>query len=122
MAGLVEPWLPQAVRDLASHGFQQAFRAGVGLIELNCVPDFVVRRGIRFLLSQRLAEVLPGCLDNHPTHLLKSACTRDQLVSCLMHQQGLWCTRSSGQLAGRVPAALPGRGTCTSYVRSRTGC
>lgn len=40
-------------RDLASNAYEQAFKRVLQLIEGNIVPDFVVRAGIRHLLSQR---------------------------------------------------------------------
>ena len=50
--------LPQPVEDLLAAACQRAFAAAISLVELNLVPDFLIRRGIRFLLSRRLAEVL----------------------------------------------------------------
>ena len=45
--------------NLFEMAYVQGFRAILGLIEKEYVPDFVVRCGIRYLLRQRLAmEVL----------------------------------------------------------------
>ena len=75
MAGMIEPWLPHAIKDLANHGFQQAFRVALSLIERNLVPDFVVRRGIIFLLSQRLKEVILGQKTKSLRCCMQHACT-----------------------------------------------
>lgn len=51
--------------------YQRVFRLFMALVEREYVPDFIIRRGIQFLLSQRLQEVqaLP-CL---PTTLATNA-------------------------------------------------
>jgi hypothetical protein len=37
--------------------YDAAFRIFMGVVELDVVPDFVIRRGIRFLLGVRLQTV-----------------------------------------------------------------
>jgi hypothetical protein len=48
------------ITDLLNHLYDAGFRAFMSLVEMNLVPDFVLRRGIRHLLSSRLKEVRPS--------------------------------------------------------------
>eukprot|EP00873_Tetraselmis_striata_P044143 jgi/Tetstr1/464407/TSEL_009200.t1 len=45
-----------ALSDLGSRLYDAAFRAVMALIERNLLPDFFLRRGIRYLLGTRLAQ------------------------------------------------------------------
>lgn len=48
------------ITDLLNHLYDAGFRAFMSLVEMNLVPDFVLRRGIRHLLSSRLKEESPN--------------------------------------------------------------
>ena len=41
--------------------YQQLFRFFMAFVERDLIPDFVVRRGIRLMLSQRIASVSRHC-------------------------------------------------------------
>ena len=45
------------LQSLLQSAHQTAFRAVLRFVEAELVPDFIVRRGIRYLLSIRLREV-----------------------------------------------------------------
>lgn len=38
--------------------YDPCFRAFMSIVERDVVPDFIIRRGIRFLLSKRVDEVM----------------------------------------------------------------
>ena len=40
--------------------FNKLFGIALSIFERNILPDFISRRGIRWLLSQRLREILAG--------------------------------------------------------------
>ena len=42
--------------------YQQVFRFFMAFVERDVVPDFVVRRGIRLMLSLRIASVSRHCI------------------------------------------------------------
>jgi hypothetical protein len=47
---------------LLSSAYNAAFRQVLGVVERDVVPDFMIRRGIRYLLSKRAATVRYRCL------------------------------------------------------------
>lgn len=47
---------------LLSSAYNAAFRQVLGVVERDIVPDFMIRRGIRYLLSKRAATVRYRCM------------------------------------------------------------
>ncbi len=43
--------------DAIKSAYDATFRAFMVAVERDLVPDFIIRRGIRYLLSQRVQEV-----------------------------------------------------------------
>jgi hypothetical protein len=79
-----------AFKALAAPIYDVTFRAFVKLIELNVVPDFIIRTGVRALLQTRLDLVrlsrrrhAPHCVDaiEHPTVANDYHAPRSTLVS-----------------------------------------
>lgn len=55
---------------VAKDVYEEAFRRCMQVVEQNIVPDVLVRRGIRYLLSQRVKEVgSKACLQRMETRL-----------------------------------------------------
>jgi hypothetical protein len=79
--------------------YELAFSAFMRVVELDLVPDFVLRRGIRFLLHKRLADVRQGAA--RCAILRAYASTNDDLEPAL--------GPGSPRLAARPPACKPPR-------------
>lgn len=47
---------------LLSSAYNATFRQVLGVVEKDVVPDFLIRKGIRYLLSKRAATVRYRCM------------------------------------------------------------
>ena len=56
--------LPAELQALVATAYDQAFRHGMRVVERDIVPDFLIRRAIRYLLQKRIAEVR-FCFEEH---------------------------------------------------------
>lgn len=48
---------------LLSSTYNEAFRQILGVVERDVVPDFLVRKGIRYLLRKRASTVRCSCMN-----------------------------------------------------------